>query len=93
MIRSGSHSVGQTGRTGRTRPVGARRRSRAGYLFVGGYVVLLVLVGIAPAGYALELAFTSVGGRFTALRTSSTPTMTFVSSRRLSTSRSSWRYG
>jgi multiple sugar transport system permease protein len=27
--------------------------------------VLLVLVGIAPAGYALELAFTSVGGRFT----------------------------
>jgi multiple sugar transport system permease protein len=46
------------------RSAGPRRRTRAGYLFVGGYVLLLVLVGIAPAGYALELAFTSVAGRF-----------------------------
>ena len=56
--------MGQTIRTGRMRPVGLRRRSRAGYLFVGGYVVLLVLVGIAPAAYALKLAFTSFAGHF-----------------------------
>ena len=64
MILSGSGSKGRTGRTGRTRPASPRQRSRAGYLFVGGYVVLLVLVGIAPAGYALKLAFTSFNGRF-----------------------------
>ncbi len=65
MIRSGHVSSGQTGRTGRTRLAGPRQRSRAGYLFVGGYAALLVLVGIAPAGYALKLAFTSIDGRFT----------------------------
>ncbi len=48
----------------RSKDVGPRRRTRAGYLFVGGYVVLLVLVGIVPAGYALDLAFTSVAGHF-----------------------------
>ena len=47
---------------------GPRLRTRAGYAFVGGYVVLLVLVGIAPAGYALKLAFTSFSGRFTGFR-------------------------
>jgi len=45
-------------------PVGPRRRSPAGYLFVGGYAVLLVLVGIWPAGYALNLALTSFDGAF-----------------------------
>lgn len=57
--------MGHSVRTGRARPAGLRRRSRAGYLFVGGYVALLVLVGIAPAAYALKLAFTSFAGRFT----------------------------
>lgn len=55
----------QNRRTRRTRSAGPRRRSRSGYLFVGGYFVLLTLVGIVPAGYALELAFTSVSGHFT----------------------------
>jgi multiple sugar transport system permease protein len=41
-----------------------RRRSRSGYLFVGGYAVLLLLVGIGPAAYALKLAFTSFSGHF-----------------------------
>lgn len=36
-----------------------------GYLFVGGYAVLLAIVGIWPAGYALKLALTSFGGAFT----------------------------
>lgn len=44
-----------------------RRRSGAGYLFVGGYAVLLAVVGIWPAGYALDLATTSFGGAFTGL--------------------------
>jgi multiple sugar transport system permease protein len=35
-----------------------------GYLFVGGYAVLLAIVGIWPAGYALNLALTSFGGAF-----------------------------
>jgi len=62
--RSGLRQIGQTDRKVRRRPAGPRRRSRSGYLFVGGYVVLLILVGIVPAGYALELAFTSVSGHF-----------------------------
>jgi multiple sugar transport system permease protein len=48
--------------------VGPRRRTRAGYLWVGSYVVLLALVGIYPAGYALELAVTSFAGHFVGLR-------------------------
>src|ERR1017187_7837425 len=68
VIQSGRGSSGQTGRTDRTRLAGPRHRTRAGYMFVGGYVVLLVLVGIAPAGYALELAFTSFAGRFSGFR-------------------------
>ncbi len=64
MSRLGRSPTGQTDRARRERPVGSRRRTRAGYLFVGGYAVLLVLVGIAPAGYALRLAFTSFSGRF-----------------------------
>jgi len=55
----------RTGRTRRTKPESPRQRSGTGYLFVGGYAVLLVLVGIVPAGYALKLAFTSFNGRFT----------------------------
>lgn len=53
-----------TRRTRRIRSAGPRRRSRSGYLFVGGYVALLVLVGIVPAGYAIGLAFTSTSGHF-----------------------------
>jgi len=44
-----------------------RRRSRAGYLFVGGYAALLVIVAIGPVAYALELAFTSFSGHFSGL--------------------------
>jgi len=50
-----------------TASAGVRSRSRAGYLFVGGYVALLVLVGIWPAVYAFDLAVTSFGGAFTGL--------------------------
>lgn len=48
-------------------PETGRIRSRAGYLFVGGYAALLVLVGLWPVGYALDLALTSVGGSFSGL--------------------------
>lgn len=44
-----------------------RVRSRAGYLFVGGYAALLVAVGLWPVGYALDLAMTSFGGSFSGL--------------------------
>lgn len=64
MIRSVRGARGQTGRTNRRRPAGPRRRTRAGYLFVGGYALLLLLIGIGPAAYALELAFTSFSGHF-----------------------------
>jgi len=47
-----------------TRPGSPRHRSRAGYLLVAPYVVLLGLVGVYPAGYALNLALTSIGGAF-----------------------------
>lgn len=65
MIRPERSPADQTGRTRRARNSGLRQRTRAGYLFVGGYAVLLVLVGIAPAAYAIDLAFTSIAGRFT----------------------------
>jgi len=49
-----------------------RRRSRrragaAGYLFVSGYTVLLIVFGIIPTGYAIYLAFTNDRGQFTGL--------------------------
>jgi multiple sugar transport system permease protein len=40
------------------------RPRASGYLFVAPYVVLLVAVGIYPAGYAIELAFTSFHAHF-----------------------------
>ena len=45
-------------------PQSPRRRSRVGYLFVGGYAVLLGVVGMWPAGYAVNLALTSFAGAF-----------------------------
>lgn len=48
-------------------PGSGRRRSNAGYLFVGGYAVLLVLVGVWPIGYAVNLAVTSSTGAFVGL--------------------------
>ena len=51
----------------RTKPESPRRRSRAGYLFVGGYAVLLGVVGLWPAGYALNLALTTFDGAFSGL--------------------------
>jgi multiple sugar transport system permease protein len=51
----------------REKPQSPRRRSRVGYLFVGGYAALLGVVGIWPAGYALNLALTTVGGAFSGL--------------------------
>lgn len=48
-----------------------RRRAgspkRAGYLFVSLYVVLLVLFGILPTGYALYLSFTKPGAKWAGL--------------------------
>lgn len=54
-------------RDGRTAgaPVGSSRV--AGYFFVGLYVVLLALFGIAPTVYAVELALTSRDGKFSGL--------------------------
>jgi multiple sugar transport system permease protein len=48
------------------RPVGLRtgRRQRAGYLFVAGYVALLVLFGVVPSGYAIYLSVTGANGKF-----------------------------
>jgi multiple sugar transport system permease protein len=51
----------------RDRPESARRRSPIGYLFVGGYAVLLGVVGLWPAGYALNLALTTFDGAFSGL--------------------------
>ena len=48
-------------------PAGSRRRSPVGYLFVAGYAVLLVLVGVWPLGYAVDLAVTSSSGAFVGL--------------------------
>jgi multiple sugar transport system permease protein len=48
----------------RVRPQSPRRRSRAGYLFVAGYALLLGVVGLWPAGYALNLALTTFDGAF-----------------------------
>ena len=39
------------------------RRSRAGYGFVAGYVVLLLPFGVAPTGYAIWLAITNGNGQ------------------------------
>ena len=43
-------------------PIGSSRTT--GYLFVGLYVVLLALFGIAPTVYAIYLSLTKVGGGF-----------------------------
>ena len=59
--------AGRLRRSASARPESGRHRSPAGYLFVGGYAALLLLIGIAPAGYALNLAITSFGGAFTGL--------------------------
>jgi multiple sugar transport system permease protein len=39
------------------------QRTRAGYGFVAGYVVLLLLFGVAPTGYAIWLAITNSNGQ------------------------------
>lgn len=43
------------------------RPRKSGYLFVGPYVVLLIVAGLYPAGYALNLSLTSFTGQFTGL--------------------------
>jgi len=43
------------------------RPRKSGYLFVAPYAVLLVVVGIYPVGYALNLALTSFTAHFTGL--------------------------
>ena len=57
----------RTPRLGRAKPQSPRRRSRAGSLFVGGYAVLLGVIGLSPAGYALNLAVTTFDGAFNGL--------------------------
>ncbi|MGZ4419631.1 MAG: hypothetical protein ACXVRV_15865, partial [Gaiellaceae bacterium] len=69
-----SGSSGQEGvkrRTGFRRGVDRRRRGEtgvsrtSGYLFVGGYAAALFLLGIVPAAYAVQLAFTTYSGALT----------------------------
>jgi len=53
-------------------PVPARRNRRrraglVGYLFVGGYTVLLLAFGVVPTGYALYLALTNANGQFSGI--------------------------
>jgi multiple sugar transport system permease protein len=43
------------------------KKGVAGYAFVSGYFILLILFGVAPTLYALYLAFTSSGGHFVGL--------------------------
>lgn len=43
------------------------RPRKSGYLFVAPYVLLLIVVGVYPAGYALHLALTSFTAHFTGL--------------------------
>ena len=62
-------------------------RARPGYFFVALYVVLLLLLGIAPTVYAIYLALSTSGG--IGSRTSSTRSTTIDSCRRSSTSSSS----
>jgi len=50
----------------RFRPV-RKRAGQAGYLFVGGYALLLLIFGVAPTCYAVFLAFTNDRGQFTGL--------------------------
>jgi multiple sugar transport system permease protein len=40
---------------------------RAGYGFVAAYVVLLIVFGVVPTGYAVYFAFTDEGAKFTGL--------------------------
>jgi multiple sugar transport system permease protein len=44
-----------------------RRGSKAPYLFVAGYAILLLAFGIFPTGYAFYLALTNDRGQFTGL--------------------------
>ena len=43
------------------------RPRKSGYLFIAPYVVLLVAIGIYPAGYVVYLALTSLTSHFTVL--------------------------
>ena len=63
MTFSEQTSAGAPART--RRPPAPRRgkRTRAGYGFVGGYLVLLLLFGVAPTVYAVWLAITNSGGQ------------------------------
>lgn len=44
------------------------RPRKSGYLFVAPYVLLLLVAGIYPVGYALRLAFTSLTAHFSGAR-------------------------
>jgi multiple sugar transport system permease protein len=41
-----------------------KKNGVAGYAFVSGYFILLILFGVAPAVYAICLAFSATGGHF-----------------------------
>ncbi len=66
-IEAGGHRTDprRTVRAGNSHLSGRPRKS--GYVFVAPYVVLLVIVGVVPAAYAAELAFTSFTGHFSGL--------------------------
>ncbi|MFZ0216470.1 MAG: sugar ABC transporter permease [Candidatus Dormiibacterota bacterium] len=51
----------------RGRPAVALRRGAAGYGFTSIYVLMLVLLGVVPAAYAIALSVTNASGRFVGL--------------------------
>jgi multiple sugar transport system permease protein len=52
-------------RNSRAKSRGPNSLGRAGYGFVSGYFILLILFGVVPSVYAGYLALTSAGGHFT----------------------------
>ena len=56
LARSGARGTGRAG----------GRRS-AGYVFVSGYVTLLLLFGVLPSAYAIYLSLSEAGGKFAGL--------------------------
>jgi multiple sugar transport system permease protein len=67
MTRGGEvlTTVRPSPRKTRRRPAAVGVSRSSGYLFVGGYALALVLLGIVPAIYAVHLAFTTYGGAWT----------------------------
>ena len=62
MVTAGAAPLGQRRpAAGAKRPRFSARQARFGYVFSGGYIVLLAAFGLIPTAYALYLAFTRNG--------------------------------